>query len=62
MKSGVLPEMAIIQGIINSSSEVNRLSAELHQRITQEMNDLLSNVSSEFQRGISEAINEQVLQ
>ena len=46
---------------VYSSSKINRLSGELNQRITPEMNDFLSSVSSQIQRAISEAINEQVL-
>ena len=46
---------------VDSSSEIHRLSGELNQRITQEMNDLMSSVSSQIQRAISEASNEQVL-
>ena len=48
-------------GVIDSSSEINRLSGELNQRITQEMNGLLNSVSLQIQRAISLAINEQVL-
>ena len=46
-------------GGAESSSEFNRLSGKLNQRYTQEMNDLMSSVSWQFQRAISEAINEQ---
>ena len=42
---------------VDCSSEMNRLSGKLNQRITQEMKDFVSNVSSQTQR----AINEQVL-
>ena len=45
----------------DSNSEINRLSGDLNQRITQEMNDLMCSVSSQIQRVISEAINEQLL-
>ena len=44
-----------------SSSEINRLSGELNQRIAQEMNDLMCSVSSQIQRAINDAISEQVL-
>ena len=44
-----------------SRSEINRLSGELNQRITQEMNDLMNKISLQIQRAVSEAINEQVL-
>ena len=40
---------------------MNRLSGELNQSITQEMNDLINSVSSQIQKSISEGINEQVL-
>ena len=46
---------------VDFSSETNRLSGELNQRISQEKNDLMSSVSSYIQRAISEALNEQVL-
>ena len=45
----------------DSNSEINRLSGDLSQKITQEMNDLMCSVSSQIQRVISEAINEQLL-
>ena len=45
----------------DSSSEFNRLSGELNQRITQKMGDFMSSVSSQIQRSIHEAINEQTL-
>ena len=41
----------------DSSSEIIRQSGELNKRIDQEMNDLMSSVSTQFQRAISEAIN-----
>ena len=43
---------------VDSSSEINRMSGDLNQRITQQMNDFMSSVSSQSQRVISEAINE----
>ena len=46
---------------VDSSSEINRLSGELNQRITQEINDLMSSVSSQIQRAKIDAINEQAL-
>ena len=64
MKSGGLPEMAIFQDIsgeIDSSSKINRLSGELNQRITQEMNSVSLQILGLYSRAISEAINEQVL-
>ena len=44
-----------------SSSEFNRLSEELNQRISQEMDGLMSSVGIQIQRAVSEAITEQVL-
>ena len=35
---------------VDSSSEINRLSGVLNQRITQRMNDLMNSVSSQIQR------------
>ena len=46
---------------VDSSSEINKLYGELNRRSTQDMNDLMSSGSSQIQRAISEAINEQVL-
>ena len=46
---------------IGSSSKINRLSGELNQRITLEMNVQMNSVSLQLQSAISEAINEQVL-
>ena len=46
---------------IDSSSEMNRLSGEPNQRIAQEMNDLMSSVSSQIRKAIGEAIKEKVL-
>ena len=48
-------------GEIDSSSEINRLSGERDQRITQEMNGLMNSVSLHVQKTIKEAINEQLL-
>ena len=42
-------------------SEINRLSGEFNQRITQETNDLMSSASIQIQGAINETINEQVL-
>ena len=46
---------------VDSGSELNRLSGELNQRITQEMNGFMNSFSLQILRGINEAINEQVL-
>ena len=45
----------------DSSSEFNRLSGELNQKVTQEVGDFMSPVSSQIQRTINEAISEQIL-
>ena len=45
----------------DSSSEINGLSGECNQRIAREMNDLMSSVSSQMPRTISEAVEEHVL-
>ena len=42
-------------------SELNSLSGEMNQRITQGMNGLMNSVSLQIHRAINEAINEQVL-
>ena len=46
---------------IDSGSGFTRLSGELNQRITKEMNDFLSTVSSHIKRAINEAIIDQIL-
>ena len=43
----------------DSNSEFNRLSCELNQRLSQEMSDYMSSVSSQIQRDIIKAINDQ---
>ena len=43
------------------SCDFNRLSVELNQRITQEMDGLMSSVVIQIQRAISEAFNAHVL-
>ena len=48
-------------GKIDFSSEMNRLSGELNQKITQEIKCLMDTVSFQIQRTICEAIKEQVL-
>ena len=40
MRLGGLPETAIFQGAIGSSSEINRLKGESNQRITQETDEM----------------------
>ena len=47
---------------VNSSIELCRLSGELNQRISQEMNGLISSVSMQIQRAINAAIYELMLQ
>ena len=46
---------------VDWSSKINRLSGELNQRITQEINDLMGSLSMQIQRAVSVAVNEQVL-
>ena len=46
---------------IDSYSEFFRLSGELNQRITREMGDFMSTVSSQIQMAINEAISDQNL-
>ena len=46
---------------MNSQAEINRLSSELNSRISREMDEMMSNVSSQIQRAKNEAINTQVL-
>ena len=45
----------------DSSSEINRLSGALNQRITQDLSDLMCSVNTQIQRTINEAISDQVL-
>ena len=45
----------------DSNREFDRLSGELNQRITQEMEDFMSSVSSHIQRAVDEAISDQIL-
>ena len=45
----------------DSGSELNRLSGELNQSITQEINGLMNRVSLQIKTAINEATNEQVL-
>ena len=46
---------------MNSQAEINRLSSELNSRISREMDEMMSNVSSQIQRATNEAISTQVL-
>ena len=43
------------------SGEINALSVQLNQGVTQEMDGLMSSVGIQIQRAINEAIKEQVL-
>ena len=45
----------------DSSSEFNRLSGDLNQRIIREVSHFMSTVSSQIQRAINEAISDQIL-
>ena len=46
---------------VDSGSELNRLSGELNQRITREMSDFMSTISSQIQRAINETVSDQIL-
>ena len=46
---------------IDSQAEINKLSSELNSRISREMDVMMDSVSSQIQRAISDAINNQVL-
>ena len=45
----------------SSSAEFNRLSGELNQRISREMDEMMSSVSVQIQRAIGDAISNLVL-
>ena len=44
----------------DSGSEFSKLSGELNQRITEEMSDFMSTVSSQIQKARNEAISDQI--
>ena len=46
---------------IDSQAEINKLSSELNSRISREMDEMMNSFSSQIQRAISDAINNQVL-
>ena len=46
---------------IDSQAEINKLSCELNSRISREMDEMMNSVSSQIQRAINDAINNQVL-
>ena len=46
---------------MNSQAEINKLSSELNSRISREMDEMMSSVSSEIQTAKNDAINNQVL-
>ena len=46
---------------IDSQAEINKLSSEFNSRISREMDEMMNSVSSQIQRAISDAINNQVL-
>ena len=46
---------------IDSQAEINKLSSELNSRISREMDVMMDSVSSQIQRAISDAINNQIL-
>ena len=45
---------------IDSQAEINKLSSELNSRISREMDVMMDSVSSQIQRAISDAINNQI--
>ena len=50
-----------ITASIDSQAEINKLSCELNSRKSREMDEMMNSVSSQIQRAISDAINNQVL-
>ena len=50
-----------ITASIDSQAEINKLSCELNSRISREMDEMMNSVSSQIQRAISDAINNQAL-
>ena len=50
-----------ITASVDSQAEINKLSCELNSRISREMDEMMNSVSSQIQRAISDAINNQVL-
>ena len=50
-----------ITASIYFQAEINKLSCELNSRISREMDEMMNSVSSQIQRAISDAINNQVL-
>ena len=50
-----------ITASIDSQAEINKVSCELNSRISREMDEMMNSVSSQIQRAISDAINNQVL-
>ena len=59
--SMINPEFDQISAMGNSSAEIKRLSSELNSRISREMDEMMSSVSAQIQRAISDAISTQVL-
>ena len=45
----------------NSSAEINRLSSELHSRLSKELDDMMSSVNTQIQRAINDAISGQII-
>ena len=62
-KLGDLPgtDRCLVNSETKYSNELNHLSLEINQRITQQMKRLMNSVNLQIQRAISEAINEQFL-
>ena len=50
-----------ITASIDSQAEINKLSCELNSRKSREMDEMMNSVSSQIQRAISDAINNQVV-
>ena len=46
---------------MNSQAEINRLSSKLNSRKSRELDEMMSNVSSQIQIAVNEAISTQVL-
>ena len=46
---------------MNSQAEINKLSSELNSRISREMDEMMSSVSSQIQRAVNDAISNQIL-
>ena len=45
----------------NSNAEINKLSTELHSRLSREMDEMMNSGNTQNQRSISDAISNQIL-